>query len=251
MDPVTLLMALSSLSLALKDLVSEKQSKKEGQETDWFRKSLNHKLQEIQESTGVSEVILSEVLEKMDAVHSKLEQKNVKDDMMMDVLKSYIDNDVKQMLEGDLCDQQKWILTFMYYDGYTYTQTIGDQRWLPEPKLLLDDLCDLEERKLIRKPSGTYLLTRKGKNAVEKGFIFTSHWKFTTPSSDNIQEINALSSNLELLTKKVEALSEPRSGSPDWNIKGINAFEGDWFKYEKPDGSWSKLIVKKGSLDFE
>ena len=250
MDPVTLLMALSSLSLSLKDLVSEKQSQKEDKETDWFRKSLNHKLQEIHETTGVSESILSEVLEKINTVHSKLEQKNVKDDMMMEVLKSYIDHDVKEILEGDLCDQQKWILFLTYNENYRYTQSMNSVRWLPEPEFENEDLRKLCEKELLWESGESYFkLTRKGKDSVERGFIFTTHWTFTVPASGETTDLPISSSNLQLLEEKKKELE--KGTKPDWSLNGITTFDDDWLKFERVNGVRTVCNVKNGNIEFK
>lgn len=244
MDSVTLLMALSQLCLATKDLVNENQRQVDKQEADWFRKSLTNTLQDIKEITGVSEVILTEVLEKLDNVHAQLEQKNVKESMMIDVLKSYIDNDVKQMLEGDLCDQQKWMLICMFHSGYTWKGS-----WIPEPQLKLDDLLDLCERKLVRNYSGQYILTRKGKESVEKGFIFTAYWSYIDLASRTETKLPISSSNLQLLLKKKREL-EKVTGEPDWSVVDLESYEGDWLKFERVNGNSRRMVVKNDSLEF-
>ena len=107
----------------------------------------------------------------------------------------------------------------------------------------------MENEGYLWRPEELFKLTRKGKEAVEKGFIFTTHWTFADLVSRKPLDLPISSSNLQILTEKKKEL-EKQKGQPDWSLKNLNAWDGDWLKFERPNGETRKMIVKNGVLEF-
>lgn len=241
-DPATAIL-LSQLSLAIKEYFDTKEGQEAAQQQEQLSKYLYRSLENIKESTAVSETMITDVLRKLEDLECQISSE--KPNLKIDILNNFIHGDIREYIASDFPDQVKWIIQNACLEPFSLSAVTGGvlTRFMTyERKYLEEDADYLVSIGFLRESRSVYHITRKGEKYAELGFSYIVNFDYFDTKTGDTVNAKTRSNYLHIAHESIEVFNSNKSPLKQFlpaMIKGplqddayleIKIGDNDWIK---------------------